>query len=78
MFIRYGFGYLILNGIKAKVKWCEDLNLKSFKCTDENHTVLAAVAHSALRGGYLHKDPLLSPWHSTEKTSLLLESFKNS
>lgn len=31
MFILYGFGYIILNGAKIKVKWCEDLNLKS--CT---------------------------------------------
>lgn len=71
MFVHYGFGYIILNGVKIKVKWCEDLNLKSYTLSSQmkiTHacTMLATVAHGAL-SGYLHKD-LPSHWHSTENT----------
>lgn len=62
MFVHYGFGYTILNGVK--IKWGEDLNLESYtlgtqmKITHLEQCLL--LWHMVLSvGDYLHKDLLL-------------------
>lgn len=72
MFVHYGFGYKILNGVQIKVKWCEDLNLKSSTLSTQikiTHLVQCWLLWPMVLsvGDYFHKDLLLSHWHSTEK-----------
>lgn len=47
MFIHYSFGYIILNGVKIKVKWSENLNLKSYTLSTQ-----MKITHVLCNAGY--------------------------